>query len=244
MEPPLKQASLFAVRSGFWAAIGILVLFIGYTICFTLIQISGPSTAWTNLADYVATAQSPSQLLKLIAQAGMLLFGPLYLVILNSLYELAPESRKSPVRLSLVFGAIFAALTGMHYFVQITAVPQQIASGQTAGLEQFLQANPYSGLAAANMLGWSLFFGLSSLLVASLLTGGRLERTIRAFFWINGVACLLGGVGYVFVILPLVLICSTFLMGGAVTGIGVTLAILFRRMEMANHRNTSAEKPA
>jgi hypothetical protein len=231
METSVDQRRRLAARMGFWGAIGILFLFLSYTVIFTLIQLAGPSAPWTNLSDYVVSTHSSSQTLKLIAQAGMLLFCPLYLMVINSLYEIAPDLQKSLLRLSLVFAVVFAALTGMHYFVQISAAPQQIASGQTTGLEQWVQANPYSGLAAANMLGWSLFFGLSSLLAAPLFTTGRLERTTRILFFINGAACLLGGVGYVFVILPLVLICSTFLMGGAVTGIGITLSIYFRRIE-------------
>jgi len=239
METFADPRRRLAARMGIWGAMAILVLFLGYTVLFTLIQFSGPSSTWTNLSDYVRSAHSSSQSLKMIAQAGMLLFGPAYLVIINSLYELAPDRKKGLLRLSLVFAAVFATLTGMHYFVQITAVPQQIASGQTTGLEQFLQANPYSGLAAINMLGWSLFFGVSSLLAAPLFSTGRLERTTRTFFIINGAACLLGGVGYVFVILPLVLICSTFLMGGAVIGISITLCMFFRRIETLPRQDLS-----
>jgi hypothetical protein len=239
METSTNQSHRLAACLGFWGAIGILVLFLSYTVIFTLIQLAGPSPAWTNLTDYVATVRSSSQALKLVAQAGMLLFGPLYLLVLNSLYETAPEHLKSLLRLSLVFAAIFAALTGTHYFVQITTVPLQIASGQTGGLEQFLQANPYSGLAAANMLGWSLFFGLSSLLAAPMFSTGGLERTIRVLFLINGFACLLGGIGYIFVIPPLVLICSTFIMGGTVIGIGIALCVYFRRFEKRSRQEFS-----
>ncbi len=239
METSPDQSRQLAARLGLWGAIGILFLFLGYTVIFTLIQLAGPTHIWTNLTDYIAAAQSSSQTLKLIAQAGMLLFSPLYLLVINSLYEIAPGHQKSLLRLSLVFAAIFATLTGMHYFVQITAAPQQIASGQTAGLEQLLQANPYSGLAAANMLGWSLFFGLSSLLAAPLFSTGGLERTLRILFLVNGIGCLVGGVGYIFVILPLVLLCSTFIMGGAVIGIGIALCIFFRRIEIGPRKRLS-----
>ena len=96
----------------------------------------------------------------------MLLFGPFYLVTLNSLHDLAAPNHKTLTRLSLIFGALFTVLIAAHYFVQISAVRLQVAHGQTAGLEQFVQANAYGGLPAINMLGWSLFFGLSSLFTA------------------------------------------------------------------------------
>jgi hypothetical protein len=92
-----------------------------------------------------------------------------------------------------------------------------------------LQSNPYSALAAANMLGWSLFFGLSSLFAGAAFPARGLSGFIRAAFFVNGAACLLGGVGYVFEIFWIVLLCMTFLMGGAVLAASIGLTIWFQK---------------
>jgi hypothetical protein len=214
---------------GFWSAVGILITFLVYTLCFVAITFTAPAFTWTNLPDYLTYTASTNQVLKHVAQASMLLFGPLYLVTLNSIHDLAAPNHKTLTRLSLLYGALFTVLIAAHYFVQISAVRLQVAHAQTAGLEQFIQANAYGGLPAINMLGWSLFFGLSSLFAAPVFSGGRLERTLSIFFIINGVSCLLGGLGYVFEVIPLVFLCTTFIMGGAVTIIAVCLTRYFRR---------------
>ena len=66
-------------------------------------------------------------------------------------------------RIALSLGIGFAVLAGLFYFVQITAVRWSVQLGETTGLEQIIQANPLSALAAMNMLGWTLFLGLASL---------------------------------------------------------------------------------
>jgi hypothetical protein len=78
--------------------------------------------------------------------------------------------------------------------------------------------------------GWSLFLGLSSLLAAPLFGGQRLEKLIRAFFIINGVCCLLGGIGYVFDLTTLVFLTIDLGMGGSVMAITAALCVFFRRM--------------
>jgi hypothetical protein len=47
----------------------------------------------------------------------------------------------------------------------------QIEEGITEGLSQFVQSFPISGIAAINMLGWTVFFGLSSIFVGFAFSG-------------------------------------------------------------------------
>ncbi len=101
----------------------------------------------------------------------MLLFGPAYVLLLCAIYGLAGDEKRVLARVSLCFGVAFAALTGIHYFVQLSAVRLSISRGETQGLEQIVQANPLSAFSAINMLGWTFFLGSSSLFVAPLFKG-------------------------------------------------------------------------
>jgi len=220
-----------AIRLGFWSALGAAAMFVAFTVCFVAVFLNPPLFVWTNFADYVASAKSNQQLFKSIAQLTMLLFAPLYVVLINSLHELAPAEKKVTTRLGLSFGLLFAVLVGGFYFVQLSAVRLSVAKEQFGGLEQVVQANPYGALSALNMLGWTLFFGLSSLFVAPIFSGSKLAKVIRWLFVINGIMCLLGGVGYALEITTLVFFTINFGMGGAVTILTIALGVWFKRME-------------
>ncbi len=215
---------------GFWSALLCLGTFLIFTVCFMVAFTLPPIFHWTTMQDYLAYRNPASQPFKSVAQLMMLFFAPLYVVLLSSLYDLADPQKKPLARVALLMGVLFAGLISMHYFIQLSTVRLGIASGQTVGLEQFVQANPVSVSSAINMLGWSLFFGLSSLLIAPVFTGRGLEKFIRVVFLINGVCCLLGGVGFVLDITPLVFLTINFGMGGAVIAFTLALCVFFRRM--------------
>ena len=172
-----------------------------------------------------------SQFFQHLARLTMLLFGPLFIVMLNSIYEFADDDKKVLARIAIGFGLGFAILTGINYFVQLSVVRQSIANGHVEGLVQVVQANPTSAISGINILGWSLFLGLASLFAGSVFSGSRLEKTIRIMFLLNGIFCILGGVGYVFEMIVLLFLSINFGMGGAVTTITILLSILFKRLE-------------
>jgi hypothetical protein len=213
---------------GFWSALLCLGTFLIFTVCFIVAFTMPPIFHWTTMQDYLAYSNPASQPFKSVAQLMMLFFAPLYVVLLSSIYDLAGSEKKPLARAALLMGVIFAGLISMHYFIQLSTVRLGIANGQVAGLDQFVQANPASAISAINLLGWSLFFGLSSLLIALVFAGRGLEQFIRVVFLINGVCCLLGGVG--FDITPLVFLTINFGMGGAVIAITLALCLLFRRL--------------
>jgi hypothetical protein len=230
-SPMETRSTPLSIRLGFWSALGIAVLFILFTLCFVAIALSPPLYTWTNLANYLTYVQSHNQFFPNLARLTMLLFGPLFVILLNSIHDYASDETRLLARISLCFGVIFAALTGIHYFVQLSAVRLSIASGATQGLEQLVQANPNSAISAINLLGWSLFLGLSSLFIAPVFRGSRLEKVIRFSFLLNGIFCLLGGVGYILNIVIVIFLTLNFGMGGAVLLAAITLTLLFRRME-------------
>jgi hypothetical protein len=218
-----------SAQLGFWSSFLGAAAFVLFVVCFVAIAALNPLFIWTNASDYLAHVQKSDQTFKYIAQALMLGFGPLYVLMLNSIHDFTQDELKPLSRAALAFGIIFAVLIGIHYFVQISAIRLNESKGQIAGLEQFLQAKPDSAIMAINMLGWTLFFGLSSLFVAPVFSGSKLAQAIRILFFVNGAFCILAGIGYVFENVGLVFLTINLGMGGCVTAITILLCIFFRR---------------
>ncbi len=219
-----------ALRLGMWSAFLIAADFVLYTACFVAILMSPPIFVWTTLADYAAYTATHSSFFRDAAMYLMLIFGPLFVVLLSALHEHARDAQKILTRISTGFGLAFAILIGINYFVQLSVVRQSVLHGQLTGLEQVLQANPMSAMTGLNMLGWSLFLGLASLFAAPIFTGGRLEKSIKAALIINGLCCLLGGLSYIYEFSLGVFLFITFGMGGAVTVATLLMGVLFRRL--------------
>lgn len=238
-----SATSQLALRLGYWSALLMVVTFVVFTIAFIAIPLTGPLFIWSDLAGYLTYVRSGHTVFQELARWMMLLFGPLVVILFASLYELANGERRLLARIGLSFAIIFAALTAANYFVQLTAVRLAIQKDVTAGLEQIVQANPISAVAAINVLGWSLFFGLASLFTAPLFRGRGLPRFIAICFWLNAAMCLLGGLGYVLDNAALVFVTLNFGMGGAVLGAAVGMVVYFRRLQASARlapRGTSA----
>ena len=219
-------------RLGFWSAFCASIAWLIFTVCFIAIAvINRPLFLWTNLPDFIAYTRTHDQTLAYVAQACMVLVGPLYVMMVSSLHGYTPPERKGVVQAALVLGTDFAILTGINYFSHITAIRFNLARGTTAQLEQFLQHKPDSVMAAINMLGWTVYFGLSTLLASSAFAQmhGRLERAIRIALTINGICCLLAGVGFVIDNIVLIFLTINLGMGGAITTATILLCIFFRR---------------
>jgi hypothetical protein len=162
----------------------------------------------------------------------MLLFGPLYVLFINSCYDHAADDKKVLVRISVLFGIAFAILSSVHYFVQLTTVKINIEQGHFDGLEYLVQANPYSVMSSINMLGWTLFLGLSSFFIFPVFKGDRLNKIIGYAFLFNGISCFLGGVGYMFHVDLLTFIFMNLGLGGAVMTFSIASIILFNRLKI------------
>lgn len=220
-----------SIALGFWSAFLSAIAFVVFTLCFVAIAVTSPLFIWTDLSAYVAYVKEHSQILPHVARVTMLLFSPLFIVLLNSIEVYAATDKKILVRIGLSFGLGFAILIGINYFVQLSVVRQNIDTNHLEGLVQIVQANPTSVVSGINMLGWSLFLGLASLFVGPVFSGSRLEKTIGVMFLLNGIFCLLGGIGFVFGFVVLLFISINFGMGGAVATLTILLCILFKRLE-------------
>lgn len=215
-------------KLGFWASVSSAILFISFTICFAVLLLSNVDQAlgWTSLADYILAEEDFS--LKHFAQLCMLLFCPLYVIIVNSVHTLTSAQSRVLTRLSLCFALAFCVLAGTMYFVQLSTARLAIQHGYTAGLEPFLQFYPYAGILSIGMLGITVFLGLSSLFLAPVFKSkNKRERSIQLFLWINGLCCLLGGVSYVMDWKILINLTINLGMGGSLIILSFLLAFHF-----------------
>jgi hypothetical protein len=220
-----------SIKLGYWTSLICIATFVIWVVCFVAIFKINPIFKWTSLTDYIGYTQNYNQSFKYLAQSAMLLFAPAFLIILHSINDYASEDKKILSRISISFGTIFAACLGLHYFIQISSVRLSIANGQIAGLEQFIQSNPTSGIAGINMVGWTLFFSLASFFIAPVFTGNRLNKVIKYALIINGIICVLGGIGYVFDNIILIFLTLNFGMGAATLTATIALAMFFRRLQ-------------
>ena len=219
-----------SVKSGQWAATIALATFLVWIICFIAIFLVNPPFAWTNLADYISYSATYNQSFKFIAQLAMLLFAPAFVVLLHSITDHTEGDKRFLAGIATSFAIMFTVCIGIHYFVQISSVRLSIAGGESTGLEQFIQSNPYSAIAGINLVGWTLFYSLSCLFLAPVFAGHGLNRLIRYALVANAVFCLLGGFGYIMNYVILVGICLNLGMGGAMGTAVVGILIYFCRM--------------
>ncbi|MCB0213892.1 MAG: hypothetical protein KDJ52_31415, partial [Anaerolineae bacterium] len=96
--------SQLSIKLGFWSAFLSAITFIVFIVCFVAIALLNPLFIWTDLAAYVAYINDNGQLFQHSARLAMLLFGSLFIVLLNSIYDYADEDKKILAKISISFG--------------------------------------------------------------------------------------------------------------------------------------------
>jgi len=215
-------------KIGYWASLSMALIFIIWLFSYIVITLTSPIFYWINFQDYLLYVQNNNQFFQYVAKFFMLLFGPFFVVLLNSFYEVVPDGKKVLVRLGIFFGLAFAILSSLHYFVQLSSVRMNILKGTTDGLEHFVQANPYSISTSIDMLGWTLFLGISSAFMAPAFVGGKIQLTIRYAFMANAVSCLMAGIGYLFRIDIMTFFFINIGVGGSILTMAIASSMLFR----------------
>jgi len=128
----------------------------------------------------------------------MIIFSLAYMILAVFFYEFTIAERKIFAKIGLIFSIMFALVSSVHYYVQISSVRFAIAEGEYSGLEHLIQSNPASALSSVNMLGWTLFLGLSCLFIYIGLFHKSGTKGIRLGLLINAFSCIFGGIGYLF----------------------------------------------
>jgi hypothetical protein len=207
---------IISSKIGFWSSLTLLLTFIIWIVCFTCIAATSPLFIWTDLNHYIDFFRSNNQFFQNIAKFAMLIFGPVYVMLINSFHDRSSAERKTLSRLGLLFGLVFATLSCIHYFVQLSSVRINLEKGIISGMEHFVQANPLSIMTSIDMLGWTLFLGLSSLFTAlSINDNTLLTKWIRGAYYLNTISCFIAFIGYLLQIDLLTFIGVNIGIGGA-----------------------------
>ena len=189
-----------------------------------------PIPSWTNLADFVAAVRPASLVAATLTQVAAFLLGPLSLILFCSLHDYAAAEKKILTRIGLCCIIATMVLGSQMYFVHFNAMRLIISKRALAGLEQFVEWNPSSAIAASGVLAWTFFWGLALLFVAPIFSGGRLERRLRYASLICGSCGVLGAAGFLFEKPVLMLV---YFIGALVAGttLYVLEGLLFKRLE-------------
>ncbi len=201
---------------------------VGYAIGMIALLAAFPIPEWNGIQDTVAGFSTAYVNFYSLCQVMAFLSAPIYVVMLCCIHEITPVHKKILTRLAICFGIIFAALSSINYFVQFTSVRINVLQGRLEGLEPFVQWNPTSALYFVNLLGWTLFLGLSTLFVAQAFARDRQGNTIRWLFMLNGIVCILGAIAAVFEVL-LYLAVFPLLMTVFISLASYKAGILFKR---------------
>jgi hypothetical protein len=224
-----------STKLGLWSALTLMSTFIIWIVCFAGIAATSPLFFWTDMKAYLEYFSSNNQFFQNLAKFAMLLFGPVYVIMVNSFHEHTKVERKTWSRLGLMFGLVFAALSCTHYFIQLSSVRLNIEKGLTSGMEHFVQANPLSVMTSVDMLGWTFFLGLSSLFTGLSISGdNRLEKWIKYAFLFNSLSCYLAMTGYMLQIDILTFLFINLGVGGAIMIISVLAAKYFSGIKNRN----------
>ena len=222
--------NIISTKIGFWSSLTLLSTFIIWIVCFTGIAATSPLFIWSDLNNYIDYFKSNNQIFQNLAKFAMLFFGPIYVMLINSFHDRANSDRKTLSRLGLLFGLVFATLSCIHYFVQLSSVRINLERGITSGMENFVQANPLSIMTSIDMLGWTLFLGLSSFFTAlSISENTRLSKWIRGAFYVNTFSCVIAFLGYLLQIDLLTFIGVNMGVGGAIMTASIASSKLFYR---------------
>jgi len=202
--------------------------FIIWIISFVGIALTSPLFQWTNLTEYLDFLNSNNQFFQYLAKSFMILFSISFIVLMISLGEMVSDERKVISKIGIVFGICFTLLSSIHYFAEISSVRWAISGNQLEGIEHFIQANPRSFSSALNMLGWTLFLGLSTLFMAFALEKTRKFRVIKIALLINGISCLLAGIGYITQTDIITFVFINLFVGGALLVFTITAIRIFK----------------
>ncbi len=183
-------------KIGLWSAIICLISFIVWIVAFAAISTQSPLFIWTDLESYIQYTKEYNQFFQYLAKSFMIFFSLAYMILAFIFYELTTSVRKIYSKIGIAFVVMFALLSSLHYFIQISLVRFAIAGNDYAGLEHYIQSNPTSFLLALNMLGWTICLGLSSLFLYAGLFSGTVSKGIRIGLLISFLSGILGGISY------------------------------------------------
>lgn len=160
--------------------------------------------------------------------ALMLVYACSYLLLPLSLREGSGSTLTADI--SILFALAFCICVSISYFVQLSAARLQMKSGYTNGVEQLTQSYPISLVNAVNMLGWTLFFPLSTLALALLFDASPAGAACRVFCLLNSVFKFISKGAYIADKAKILMLTMYPGLGLSTIGLGVSLLAYFSHM--------------
>lgn len=188
-------------KIGFWSSILFAVLGVLYAIGMVALLFAFPIPEWNGMKETADSFSTAYVNFYSLCQVAAFASAPIFVIMLCCIDVYTSQDKKVLSKISLCFGVIFAVLSSINYFVQFTSVRQSVLKGQLEGLDQFVQWNPSSAFYSINLLGWTLFLGLSTLFLAGVFSEEKRGKWIGRLFILNGITCVLGAVATVFEIM-------------------------------------------
>ena len=177
-QGPQMAASPATRRLGLWSAAAALACSLAYDIAQVCEWLG-----WLGSSGGPNASSTAFGLVLLLTPS--LLLGSAFVCLLSALYQAAPRDRRAFTLAALALGVVYATLTGMVYFVQLTFVGPRIAAGDTQGIELLLFVPYRSFLFAVDLLGYGMMC-LACMLAALGLPRERPFLALRRALLANG----------------------------------------------------------
>lgn len=169
-----------------------------YTILYVMLIGKYKLPKWQSISFLADEIGKPWFKLFTVCQAITFISGLCYLILVCVFYSLTKPALQLEALISIVFAVMFIILSSEHYYVQLTYVLTRLKEKRLDSLEEYSQLYSKSMIISKNILGWTLFFALSSFFLIPLFDASTLGLWLKVVFAINGVFCVLGFIGYTF----------------------------------------------
>ena len=169
----MTRGSLSNDRLGLWSASCCALLSLAYVLAQLL--------EWWGLFGSAGGPHSSSTAYALVLLlTPSLLLGPAFVLLVASIAARAPAEHRAHAYAALACAAVYAALTGTIYFVQLSIVVPKLASGSGLGPYELLRFVPFtSPLYAVDILGYAFMSVAAGLAAVAL----PLSRSTRGARW-------------------------------------------------------------
>ncbi len=182
-------------KMGWVMALTALASLLIYTVCFVGILFVNEPFVWIDLQHFAAYEASSVTWMKYLGMGCMLLYACAFLVLTLCVRENTAPDRRIFAAAASAFGTAFCVCVCFAYFVQMTSTRLQLQTGHLEGLLQFTQSYNISAINGVNMLGWTMFYGLSSLGLGLSVEHTRSTRLLRVACVANTAIMFIGFAG-------------------------------------------------
>lgn len=119
-----------------------------------------------------------------------------YLIMIVTIYQTAPESKKLYGMLGVAFAIMASLILIIDYFIQVSVIQPSILAGETDGISLLTQFNPHGIFIVLEELGFTLMI-ISLFALFPIFNGaGTLEKTIK---WATIIGFLLAVISFLLV---------------------------------------------